>query len=122
MTENDNAVLLDPPLIALDKDAPLRFAGRSVVLFPLDVPGLGAMHWERFSPFLKVSDGRAWFVAPGHHPLSCYFKKLGHLTKKPVRVVEKHNITSHYSSPCLDVIRQITPRPVCLKKSRTQHT
>ncbi|XP_045338036.1 calsyntenin-1 isoform X5 [Leopardus geoffroyi] len=27
VTENDNAVLLDPPLIALDKDAPLRFAG-----------------------------------------------------------------------------------------------
>uniref|UniRef100_A0A670J4B0 Calsyntenin-1 n=1 Tax=Podarcis muralis TaxID=64176 RepID=A0A670J4B0_PODMU len=25
--ENDNTVLLDPPLIALDKDAPLRFAG-----------------------------------------------------------------------------------------------
>uniref|UniRef100_A0A8C4KIW3 Calsyntenin-1 n=1 Tax=Dromaius novaehollandiae TaxID=8790 RepID=A0A8C4KIW3_DRONO len=27
VTENDNTVLLDPPLIALDKDAPLRFAG-----------------------------------------------------------------------------------------------
>uniref|UniRef100_A0A803T872 Calsyntenin-1 n=1 Tax=Anolis carolinensis TaxID=28377 RepID=A0A803T872_ANOCA len=27
VTENDNIVLLDPPLIALDKDAPLRFAG-----------------------------------------------------------------------------------------------
>uniref|UniRef100_A0A8D0C7M1 Calsyntenin-1 n=1 Tax=Salvator merianae TaxID=96440 RepID=A0A8D0C7M1_SALMN len=27
ITENDNTVLLDPPLIALDKDAPLRFAG-----------------------------------------------------------------------------------------------
>ncbi|XP_069597879.1 calsyntenin-1 isoform X4 [Ranitomeya imitator] len=27
VTENDNAVLLDPPLIALDKDAPLRYAG-----------------------------------------------------------------------------------------------
>ncbi|XP_037684510.1 calsyntenin-1 isoform X3 [Choloepus didactylus] len=26
VTENDNRVLLDPPLIALDKDAPLRFA------------------------------------------------------------------------------------------------
>nr|XP_008111837.1 PREDICTED: LOW QUALITY PROTEIN: calsyntenin-1 [Anolis carolinensis] len=26
VTENDNIVLLDPPLIALDKDAPLRFA------------------------------------------------------------------------------------------------
>ncbi|XP_054435769.1 calsyntenin-1 isoform X4 [Pteronotus mesoamericanus] len=26
VTENDNTVLLDPPLIALDKDAPLRFA------------------------------------------------------------------------------------------------
>ncbi|XP_045155140.1 calsyntenin-1 [Echinops telfairi] len=26
ITENDNTVLLDPPLIALDKDAPLRFA------------------------------------------------------------------------------------------------
>ncbi|CAJ0939347.1 unnamed protein product [Ranitomeya imitator] len=28
VTENDNAVLLDPPLIALDKDAPLRYAVR----------------------------------------------------------------------------------------------
>ncbi|XP_018425679.1 PREDICTED: calsyntenin-1 isoform X4 [Nanorana parkeri] len=27
VTENDNAVLLDPPLIALDKDAPLLYAG-----------------------------------------------------------------------------------------------
>ncbi|XP_069466117.1 calsyntenin-1 isoform X2 [Ambystoma mexicanum] len=27
VTENDDAVLLDPPLIALDKDAPLRYAG-----------------------------------------------------------------------------------------------
>ncbi|XP_035757739.1 calsyntenin-1 [Egretta garzetta] len=27
ITENDNTVLLDPPLIALDKDAPVRFAG-----------------------------------------------------------------------------------------------
>uniref|UniRef100_A0A8C5NH23 Calsyntenin-1 n=1 Tax=Gouania willdenowi TaxID=441366 RepID=A0A8C5NH23_GOUWI len=27
VTENDNKVLLDPPLIALDKDAPLRYAG-----------------------------------------------------------------------------------------------
>lgn len=27
VTENDNTVLLDPPLIALDKDTPLRFAG-----------------------------------------------------------------------------------------------
>ncbi|KAL6081985.1 hypothetical protein STEG23_002239, partial [Scotinomys teguina] len=26
ITENDNTVLLDPPLIALDKDSPLRFA------------------------------------------------------------------------------------------------
>lgn len=27
ITENDDKVLLDPPLIALDKDAPLRYAG-----------------------------------------------------------------------------------------------
>ncbi|XP_064423866.1 calsyntenin-1 isoform X2 [Latimeria chalumnae] len=27
VTENDNTVLLDPPLIALDKDAPIRYAG-----------------------------------------------------------------------------------------------
>ena len=27
VTENDEKVLLDPPLIALDKDAPLRYAG-----------------------------------------------------------------------------------------------
>ncbi|OCT70341.1 hypothetical protein XELAEV_180372613mg, partial [Xenopus laevis] len=26
VTENDNAVLLDPPLIALDKDSPLQYA------------------------------------------------------------------------------------------------
>lgn len=29
VTENDDKVLLDPPLIALDKDAPLRYAGES---------------------------------------------------------------------------------------------
>uniref|UniRef100_A0A7M4E4I8 Beta-catenin-interacting protein 1 n=1 Tax=Crocodylus porosus TaxID=8502 RepID=A0A7M4E4I8_CROPO len=32
VTENDNTVLLDPPLIALDKDAPLRFAGTKIYL------------------------------------------------------------------------------------------
>lgn len=32
VTENDNAVLLDPPLIALDKDAPLRYSGRCCCL------------------------------------------------------------------------------------------
>lgn len=26
--ENDNTVLLNPPLFALDKDAPLRYAGK----------------------------------------------------------------------------------------------
>lgn len=31
VTENDNTVLLDPPLIALDKDAPLRFAGKEFI-------------------------------------------------------------------------------------------
>lgn len=30
VTENDVTVLLDPPLIALDKDAPLRYAGRYI--------------------------------------------------------------------------------------------
>uniref|UniRef100_A0AAZ1Y0I0 Calsyntenin 1 n=1 Tax=Oreochromis aureus TaxID=47969 RepID=A0AAZ1Y0I0_OREAU len=29
VTENDDKVLLDPPLIALDKDAPLRYAESS---------------------------------------------------------------------------------------------
>uniref|UniRef100_A0A673MNL4 Calsyntenin-1-like n=1 Tax=Sinocyclocheilus rhinocerous TaxID=307959 RepID=A0A673MNL4_9TELE len=29
VTENDDKVLLDPPLIALDKDAPLRYADSS---------------------------------------------------------------------------------------------
>uniref|UniRef100_A0A8C5I2C2 Calsyntenin 1 n=1 Tax=Gouania willdenowi TaxID=441366 RepID=A0A8C5I2C2_GOUWI len=29
VTENDNKVLLDPPLIALDKDAPLRYSDSS---------------------------------------------------------------------------------------------
>ncbi|XP_078281563.1 calsyntenin-1 isoform X1 [Rhinoraja longicauda] len=33
VTENDVAVLLDPPLIALDKDAPLRYAERYEVTF-----------------------------------------------------------------------------------------
>lgn len=32
VTENDNTVLLDPPLIALDKDAPLRFAGKEFIV------------------------------------------------------------------------------------------
>lgn len=32
MTENDDKVLLDPPLIALDKDAPLRYAGEEAGL------------------------------------------------------------------------------------------
>lgn len=31
VTENDDKVLLDPPLIALDKDAPLRYAGEDAV-------------------------------------------------------------------------------------------
>lgn len=35
VTENDDKVLLDPPLIALDKDAPLRYAGESRrLMFP----------------------------------------------------------------------------------------
>lgn len=36
ITENDDKVLLDPPLIALDKDAPLRYAGEEgrIVHFP----------------------------------------------------------------------------------------
>ncbi|NXR18018.1 CSTN1 protein, partial [Cinclus mexicanus] len=33
VTENDNTVLLDPPLIALDKDAPLRFAVLTCLYF-----------------------------------------------------------------------------------------
>lgn len=37
ITENDDKVLLDPPLIALDKDAPLRYAGkRGAVALPLE--------------------------------------------------------------------------------------
>lgn len=37
VTENDDKVILDPPLIALDKDAPLRYAGEreSLTLLPL---------------------------------------------------------------------------------------
>lgn len=35
VTENDNTVLLDPPLIALDKDAPLRFAGKEFICISL---------------------------------------------------------------------------------------
>lgn len=45
VTENDNAVLLDPPLIALDKDAPLRFAGTHVAFLSPKVPtGCEAFH------------------------------------------------------------------------------
>lgn len=40
VTENDDAVLLDPPLIALDKDAPLRFAGTGR---PAPAPGAWAL-------------------------------------------------------------------------------
>lgn len=37
ITENDDKVLLDPPLIALDKDAPLRYAGkRGAIILPLE--------------------------------------------------------------------------------------
>lgn len=35
VTENDDKVLLDPPLIALDKDAPLRYAGNRRLLASL---------------------------------------------------------------------------------------
>ncbi|XP_039223229.1 calsyntenin-1 isoform X1 [Crotalus tigris] len=42
VTENDNTVLLDPPLIALDKDSPLRFA-----VFPEDL-GLSFLPLESF--------------------------------------------------------------------------
>lgn len=31
VTENDDNVLLDPPLIVMDKDAPLRYAGKEPV-------------------------------------------------------------------------------------------
>lgn len=30
ITENNDTVILDPPLVALDKDAPVPFAGRNV--------------------------------------------------------------------------------------------
>lgn len=63
VTENDNAVLLDPPLIALDKDAPLRFAGRSGGAL---VAPDRAMLWELAHPFLPGAMGMAeGGVAPG---------------------------------------------------------
>lgn len=37
VTENDDKVLLDPPLIALDKDAPLRYAGERTDPSSLDL-------------------------------------------------------------------------------------
>lgn len=60
VTENDNTVLLDPPLIALDKDAPLRFAGRIAVGVSSRYAGTDgeASHTSRsgrFSPILCVS-------------------------------------------------------------------
>lgn len=30
ITENNDTVILDPPLVALDKDAPVPFAGRNI--------------------------------------------------------------------------------------------
>lgn len=30
ITENNDTVILDPPLVALDKDAPVPFAGRKM--------------------------------------------------------------------------------------------
>lgn len=36
ITENNDTVILDPPLVALDKDAPVPFAGKSDTLVGLD--------------------------------------------------------------------------------------
>lgn len=63
VTENDDAVLLDPPLIALDKDAPLRFAGTGR---PAPAPGAWALRGAcspvpglLVSPSPSASRGRA---------------------------------------------------------------
>lgn len=50
--ENDNTVLLNPPLFALDKDAPLRYAGRLV-------PALGRLGAGRD---LQGGRGRTAFI------------------------------------------------------------
>lgn len=50
--ENDNTVLLNPPLFALDKDAPLRYAGRLV-------PALGRLGAGRD---LQGGRGRTTFI------------------------------------------------------------
>lgn len=31
ITENNDTVILDPPLVALDKDAPVPYAGRNIL-------------------------------------------------------------------------------------------
>lgn len=57
VTESDSTVLLDPPLIALDKDAPLRFAGTSVSSFtPHELGLVGSISHIPFGLFLSLSE------------------------------------------------------------------
>lgn len=50
--ENDNTVLLNPPLFALDKDAPLRYAGNWGYGEGVEKSG-----WESGR---QETDGRSW--------------------------------------------------------------
>ncbi|KAL0603478.1 UPF0764 protein C16orf89 [Plecturocebus cupreus] len=87
VTENDNTVLLDPPLIALDKDAPLRFAvrnlmKRSVETAPcvvnthtafVQLPGLFFSKTESWS---VAQAGVQWQNLCSRRPSSPVFKQL----------------------------------------------
>ncbi|KAG8142363.1 hypothetical protein E2320_006290 [Naja naja] len=72
VTENDNTVLLDPPLIALDKDSPLRFA-----VFPEDL-GLSFLPLESFEVTLTKEGDEGLFVSrddPIQEKLDCELQK-----------------------------------------------
>lgn len=62
ITENDDKVLLDPPLIALDKDAPLRYAGKrgkiilATVTFPSVVKFTSTL--MLLLPSIRLSSGK----------------------------------------------------------------
>lgn len=64
VTENDNTVLLDPPLIALDKDSPLRFAGKRIFcLFSLGSECISWKHdWKGCLDRDVALDYVTWYI------------------------------------------------------------
>ncbi|KAG8551399.1 hypothetical protein GDO81_004094 [Engystomops pustulosus] len=75
--ENDNTVLLNPPLFALDKDAPLRYAGAAPGDVDLLPPSSPAYNWTHSLPIQDTQDSSPvfWFngsqsveVPPGRLP------------------------------------------------------